>query len=174
MPLPILASGVASGLALLDQLTRIFTPLNQLIDDIHTSDDERAAARAELTALQNEAMATALALERETLHAKAAMIAAEASGESWLQRNWRPITMLSFLALIVADAFGLLVFRLAEEAWLLLQIGLGGYVVGRSVEKISPQLPPFGNGAHHPTPPNRPSASHASRTRHRAGEGGDD
>ena len=28
----------------------------------------------------------------------------------------------------------------APQAWLLLQIGLGGYVVGRSVEKISPQI----------------------------------
>jgi len=34
--------------------------------------------------------------------------------------------MLSFLALVVADSFGLLVFRLSAEAWTLLQIGLGG------------------------------------------------
>jgi hypothetical protein len=48
--------------------------------------------------------------------------------------------MLSFLGLVIADAFGMLAFRLADQAWLLLQIGLGGYVVGRSVEKISPQI----------------------------------
>ncbi len=62
------------------------------------------------------------------------------AGASWLQRNWRPLTMLSFLGLVIADAFGMLAFRLADQAWLLLQIGLGGYVVGRSVEKISPQI----------------------------------
>ena len=89
-----------------------------------------------MTALQNEA----LALERERLAAQAAIVSAEAGGASWLQRNWRPITMLSFLGLVVADAFGMLAFRLADQAWLLLQIGLGGYVVGRSVEKISPQI----------------------------------
>ena len=31
--------------------------------------------------------------------------------------------MLSFLGLVVADAFGMLAFRLADQAWLLLQIG---------------------------------------------------
>jgi hypothetical protein len=37
---------------------------------------------------------------------------------------------------VVMDSFGLLSYRLSGEAWLLLQIGLGGYVVGRSGEKI--------------------------------------
>ena len=53
-----------------------------------------------------------------------------------MQRNWRPITMLTFLALVVCDSFGWLANPLASEAWTLLQIGLGGYVAGRSVEKV--------------------------------------
>jgi len=65
---------------------------------------------------------------------------AEAQGGSWLQRSWRPITMLTFLVLVVTDALGLLPFRLAGEAWTLLQLGLGGYVVGRSGEKIMKEL----------------------------------
>ena len=131
---------LAGGLALVDQLIRLFTPINRLVDELHDSEAERGARRAEVTALQNEALALALALERERLAAQAAIVSAEAGGASWLQRNWRPITMLSFLGLVVADAFGMLAFRLADQAWLLLQIGLGGYVVGRSVEKISPQI----------------------------------
>ena len=136
MPLPPLAG----GLALVDQLIRLFTPINRMVDDLHTSDEERAARRAEMARLQNETLALALALESERLTAQAGLVAAEADGASWLQRNWRPITMLSFLGLVIADSFGLLAFRLADQAWLLLQIGLGGYVVGRSVEKISPQI----------------------------------
>jgi hypothetical protein len=100
-------------------------------------------------------LALALSLERERLAAQAGLVAAEAGGASWLQRNWRPITMLSFLGLVVADAFGLLAFRLADQAWLLLQIGLGGYVVGRSVEKISPQITAIANN---PPPRTRPRA----------------
>jgi hypothetical protein len=38
---------------------------------------------------------------------------------------------------VVLDSFGLLAFRLAGEAWLMLQLGLGGYVVGRSAEKVA-------------------------------------
>ena len=71
---------------------------------------------------------------------QAKVITAEATGASWMQRNWRPITMLTFLVLVVCDSFGLLAFRLAAEAWTLLQIGLGGYVVGRSAEKIVPKI----------------------------------
>ncbi len=64
------------------------------------------------------------------------IIRSESGGQSWLQRNWRPIVMLSFLLLVVCDSFDLLAFRLADQAWMLLQIGLGGYVIGRSAEKI--------------------------------------
>ena len=38
------------------------------------------------------------------------------------------------------DTLGFTEFRLSGEAWTLLQIGLGGYVVGRSVEKIAPKV----------------------------------
>ena len=45
--------------------------------------------------------------------------------------------MLTFLALCVGDSLGLLSTPLRDEAWTLLQLGLGGYVVGRSAEKIT-------------------------------------
>ena len=48
--------------------------------------------------------------------------------------------MLTFLGLVVCDSFGWLANPLAAEAWTLLQIGLGGYVAGRSGEKIVSQL----------------------------------
>ncbi len=78
--------------------------------------------------------------EKTLAESRSRIIEAEAKGHGVLQRNWRPITMLTFLLLVVCDAFGLLAFRLAEQAWTLLQIGLGGYVVGRSVEKVAPGL----------------------------------
>jgi hypothetical protein len=90
--------------------------------------------------LQAEAVAAALGFEEERLATAARLVAAEAGGQSWLQRNWRPLTMLCFLVLVMADSFGFLAFRLSAEAWHLLQIGLCGYVVGRSVEKIMPRI----------------------------------
>ena len=84
-----------------------------------------------------ELEAKLLSLESEILKAQANVIMSEANGQSWLQRSWRPITMLTFLVLVVLDSFGLLPFRLAEEAWGLLKIGLGGYVIGRSAETVA-------------------------------------
>ena len=115
-------------------------PVTDLIDDLHTSDEEELQARNALTALENQMSAKLLEYESQLLASQSTIITAEAQGQSWLQRNWRPITMLTFLVLVVCDSFGLLAFRLAEQAWTLLQIGLGGYVVGRSAEKIAPHV----------------------------------
>ena len=84
-----------------------------------------------------ELEAQLLTIESKIKEAQANVIMAEANGQSWLQRSWRPITMLTFLVLVVLDSFGWLPFRLAKEAWELLKIGLGGYVIGRSAETVA-------------------------------------
>ena len=117
-------------------ITSAFKPISEIVDAVHTSDEERLEAKTKIQALQNELFVQVLDYERSQLEAQSKIIAAEAQGQSWLQRSWRPITMLTFLALVVLDALALLPFRLASEAWTLLQIGLGCYVVGRSAEKI--------------------------------------
>lgn len=72
------------------------------------------------------------------------VVKAEAQSEAWLASNWRPITMLTFVGLIVARWFGLTVPGITPELEIqlleLIKIGLGGYVVGRSAEKIVPQI----------------------------------
>lgn len=121
-------------------LGQIFTPLTNLIDNLHTSDEERLLIKERMFKIQTDMAAKAMEYETQLLKSKASIITAEAQGQSWLQRSWRPITMLTFLVLVVCDSFGLLAFRLSGEAWTLLQIGLGGYVVGRSAEKIAPKV----------------------------------
>ncbi len=117
---------------------QIFKPAAQLIDSLHTSEEEKLQQKSQLLDLQTTFLVEALNYEQEQLKAKTEIIVAEAKGGSWIQRNWRPITMLTFLALVVLDQTGQLAFRLADQAWTLLQIGLGGYVAGRSLEKIVP------------------------------------
>ncbi len=72
------------------------------------------------------------------------IIKAEASSGNWLASSWRPITMLTFVSLIVARMFGYTAEGITEaeylELWSLVKLGLGGYVVGRSVEKIAPGI----------------------------------
>jgi hypothetical protein len=124
----------------IDLVAGIFKPAADLIDNLHTSEHERLQMRAELLTLQAAAMDSMLDYEKSTLQARAGIVQAEAQSEHWVTATWRPITMLTLLGLVVLDSFGLLTMAagtpLKEDAWLLLQIGLGGYVVGRSGEKI--------------------------------------
>ena len=115
-------------------------PVTELVDNLHTSEEERLQIKAKLFEMQTGIAKQTLDYEARLVEAQTKVITAEAQGASWMQRNWRPITMLTFLALVVADTFGLTEFRLAPDAWTLLQIGLGGYVVGRSAEKITPKI----------------------------------
>jgi hypothetical protein len=123
-------------MGVLDFLSGAVKPITDLIDNLSTSDEERGKLQIELTRIENEFLGKALEYEAKLLDTQGRVVEAEAKGQSWLQRNWRPITMLTFLVLVVCDSFGILKFRLNNEAWLLLQIGLGGYVVGRTGEKI--------------------------------------
>ena len=68
------------------------------------------------------------------------IIVTEAKG-NWLQRSWRPILMLAFGFIVIyvkfiAPLFDLRIPELENEFWNLLQLGIGGYVIGRTGEKM--------------------------------------
>jgi hypothetical protein len=73
--------------------------------------------------------------------AAADIIKAEAQSQHSLAAIWRPVVMLVFCGLIVARWFGWAAPELSEaeylKLWSIVEFGLGGYVVGRSVEKIA-------------------------------------
>lgn len=76
--------------------------------------------------------------------AQANIVQAEANSGNWLAASWRPVTMLTFVALIVARWFGWAAPNLTEaeyiKLWDIVQLGLGGYVIGRSIEKVVPAI----------------------------------
>lgn len=125
---------------ILSVIREIFKPAVDLVDAVHTSTEEKLAIKAQTLETYARALETGLQYEQENLKQRAAIIKAEAESEHWLTSTWRPIVMLVFCALVVADQTGILAFRLAAEAWTLLQLGIGGYVAGRSVEKIAPPI----------------------------------
>lgn len=119
----------------LDLVVGIFKPAAELIDALHTSEEEKLQKKNELLQIQAAAMDAALQYEKDLMNAQADIVHAEASSEHWLTATWRPIVMLGLFSLVMMDSFGWLPNRLSEEAWLLLQVGIGGYVAGRSLEK---------------------------------------
>ena len=90
-------------------------------------------------------MVMALLSQQASLNAAAGdIIKAEAQSERWLAACWRPILMLTFGALIVARWLGWSAPGISEaevlKLWDIVQLGLGGYVIGRSIEKVAPQI----------------------------------
>lgn len=76
--------------------------------------------------------------------AQSEIIKTEAASQHWLAANWRPLLMVTFGGLIVARWFGWAAPDLSEQEylalWDIVELGIGGYVVGRSVEKVTPAL----------------------------------
>lgn len=118
----------------------IFKPIADVVTHALPSGDAKIELQGKILEAQMAAASQVMEYEQQLLTAQAQIITSEAAGNSWLQRSWRPITMLTFLALAVCDAFGWLPNRLAPDAWSLLQLGLGGYVAGRSLEKVAPAI----------------------------------
>lgn len=100
-----------------------------------TVEDKDAAAKIK-AALQQKALDG----ELKELETAAGVVMAEARGDSWLQRSWRPLLMVLFGTIIannylVVPLFGTPAAEIPPDMWALLKLGVGGYVVGRSVEK---------------------------------------
>jgi|TARA_R110000796_G_scaffold224760_1_gene341060 hypothetical protein len=90
--------------------------------------------------LKAEMTIAAMNGELKELEAQVSIITTEAQG-NWLQRSWRPLTMVWFSVLLGMYWFGFAPDYLidnpatVDQLFGLLKLGIGGYVLGRSVEK---------------------------------------
>lgn len=121
----------------LDPITAALNVGGKLIDRMFPDPEQKAQAQLALLEMTQRG-------ELVDLTERAGIIRAEAASEHWLAANWRPILMLVFGGLIVARWFGLAAPNLSEaeylKLWDIVQLGLGGYVIGRSAEKIVPAV----------------------------------
>lgn len=122
-------------------LGAVFKPLVDLIDDLTLSDEEKLTFKQRLFDGQLALYAKVLDFEARMTEAQAKVITAEASSGSWIAQNWRPVLMLTFGGLVVARWFGWtppgIPNEIEMELWSILKIGIGGYIGGRSVEKVA-------------------------------------
>jgi hypothetical protein len=121
----------------MDPITAVLGIGGKLIDRLWPDPEQRAQAQLALMELAQKGELTEL-IER------ASIVKAEAQSDHWLAATWRPILMLTFGALIVARWFGWAAPNLTEaeylKLWSIVELGLGGYVIGRSAEKIVPSI----------------------------------
>lgn len=117
--------------------------ISKIIDKAIPDKDAAEKAKSE---------ARLLLLEHSSEMDKAAseIVLAEAKSGKNLTSQWRPILMLSITAILINNfliapyasaLFGAsIMLDMPDALWQLLNIGVGGYVVGRSGEKIANSL----------------------------------
>ena len=82
--------------------------------------------------------------DSEVSSAAGSIISAENRSGSWLAATWRPLMMVTFLGIIISYWFGYVPPKLLDptmppmiaEIFSLIKIGMGGYIGGRTLEKI--------------------------------------
>ena len=109
------------------------------------SPEQKAKLEQGLQAYQLEMSKQMNNYSKTIIESQSKIIQAEANSGSWLAQNWRPITMLVFV-FIIANNYIIYPYlsmytdkatmlQIPADMWQLLKLGLGGYVVGRSIEK---------------------------------------
>ena len=124
----------------IDQLGNIFGAVGGVIDELHTSEEEKLTLKNQFVQLQGNITLGVLEYQGALNAAQASIITAETKSQSWLTANWRPLTMVTFVFLIVARWLGFTAENLTPELELelfsIIKIGIGGYIGGRSLEKV--------------------------------------
>lgn len=116
----------------------MYIPLiNEMLGSVTKVIDSLSSNSTEKQKLKTEVSNTIIShLDRLILTQKE-IILTESQG-NWLQRSWRPIVMMAFSAVVVLGVFFPIdILNSTSPFWNLIELGMGGYVLGRSAEKIT-------------------------------------
>ena len=112
-----------------DPVTNVVDAVSRVVDRLTLPAREKKQLETDLQKLIQE-------IERDLVQARASIVVEETRG-NWLQRSWRPLVMLTFATIVLVGTFiNVPILSDTSRFWDLLEIGLGGYVGGRSGEKI--------------------------------------
>ena len=107
--------------------------VGDVVDSFVTTDEEKSSAKERLSSIVLNSL-------NSVAQAQADVLKTEMQG-NWLQRSWRPLVMITFVVLLVIRWTGIATYPIdvsLEQSLLdIIKLGLGGYVLGRSVEKVA-------------------------------------
>jgi hypothetical protein len=113
--------------------TNTIEAVGNIVDNVFTNDEEKSQAKKELTEVVLKSLNSVAEVQGE-------VIKTEMTGNK-LQRSWRPLMMLTFGIILVCKWFGWTDASIPETLELklmeIIELGLGGFVVGRTVEKVA-------------------------------------
>lgn len=118
-----------------------------VVDRFVTTDKEKLEAQRAIADVERAFQIRVAEIGAEMAKTQASVIQSEIESQSWLARNWRPILMLVFTYIIAhtfvfVPLFGLDPVTIPDDMWDLLKLGMGGYVAGRTVEKVAETVTP--------------------------------
>ena len=143
------------GIQIAEIVAGILKPGVAIVDEFKFSGEEKAQWMAALKQIEENVTRSVLDYEATIIQTRASIIIAEAKGDTWLQKNWRPglMAILGFILTWnyaiapiltwISLMFGgpaVVVLEFPVDFWGVLKLGLGGYIVGRSGEKIAATL----------------------------------
>ena len=125
-------------------------PIAGKVLDVIEAHGTQKTSRAQL---QGEIEKAVIEAVTQISERQAGVIIAEIQGEHWLQRNWRPMVAVTFAGIILfyglilpiaVDWLGAPPVRIGDTllGWIMqaVLICLGGYIGGRTVEKLAKTL----------------------------------
>lgn len=129
----------------LNPVSGVLAVVKGIIGQFVADPQQKAQVELQLVQAQAELEKVALIAEQQLADAQAKVVIAEAQSDSWMAKNWRPITMLSFTGIVL---WNYVVVPLASttpvlipgDMWSLLKLGIGGYIGARTLEKVGPDL----------------------------------
>ena len=114
--------------------------LQNVIREIGDIVNRLSVSSREKQKIQEEIQSLVYRYKSELVREQSAAVGDEMRG-NWLQRSWRPMVMLVLTLLVVLGVFTeSSMLSDTSRFWDLLEIGLGGYVIGRSGETITGNL----------------------------------
>ena len=121
-------------MGLFDFISNIFKPASDVIDELHTSDEEKGKLRNELAKIQASAQEKILSYESQLAEIRGKLQIAEVQSPHKIVALWRPLCSIALVITICLDAFDLV--APGPELYELAEIFLGAYAGGRTLEKI--------------------------------------
>lgn len=108
--------------------------LSGLVGDIGGIINSLSISSTEKKELETKVTQVVYSYAGELAQQQAEIVMKETQG-NWLQRSWRPLVMLAFAGVVLlGTVVDIPYLENDSKFWNLIEIGLGGFVVGRSIE----------------------------------------
>lgn len=115
--------------------------LSGLVGDIGGIINSLSISSTEKKELETKMTQVVYSYAGELTQQQAGIVMKETQG-NWLQRSWRPLVMLAFAGVVLlGTVVDIPYLENDSKFWNLIEIGLGGFVVGRSIEGAGRLLP---------------------------------